>query len=141
MRSEYKHVRTASRQTKTINSLFPIVKDKTSYDEQTNVVYRIECQGKRNTDGTQGGSCNACYVGCTVKKLKQRTSQHRTQTNELVRLWDLGYTKDDYPIQKLKQQTALLEHVIAMDHLFDIDKTKIIDRCDKREKLLFLESC
>ena len=28
-----------------------------------------------------------------------------------------------------------------MDHLFDIDKTKIIDRCDKRENLLTLESC
>ena len=28
-----------------------------------------------------------------------------------------------------------------MDHLFDIDNTKIIDRCDKREKLLTLESC
>ncbi|XP_055584740.1 uncharacterized protein LOC129737605 [Uranotaenia lowii] len=129
LRSEYADIRTASKQAKTIGCLFPIIKDKTPRDEQTNVTYRINCKGHRKDEETQETeNCEACYIGCTTRKLKQRISQHRTQTNELKRLWNIGYTKQDYAIQQLRQQTALLEHEIAMDHLFDIDKADIIDR-------------
>ncbi|XP_055604662.1 regulating synaptic membrane exocytosis protein 1 [Uranotaenia lowii] len=73
--------------------------------------------------------------GCTIVKLKQRMSQHKTQTNELKRLWEKGYTNEDYAIIQLRQQTALIEHEAAMHHLFDIDKVKIIDRGDNQDKL------
>ncbi|XP_055613632.1 uncharacterized protein LOC129760083, partial [Uranotaenia lowii] len=93
-------------------------------------VYKIECNGNPDTSEEENNEhkCDACYIGCTIVKLKQRMSQHKTQTNELKRLWEKGYTNEDYAIIQLRQQTALIEHEAAMHHLFDIDKVKIIDR-------------
>ena len=129
LRSDYTHIRTAGKQTKTIGSLFPTVKDKTPLGENTNVVYKIQCNGNKHKVYTgkkeELVECKASYIGFTTRKLKQRTSEHQSNMNELQKLWNLGYTTMDEAIINLQKKTALVEHAATAKHLFDLEGSKI----------------
>lgn len=130
LQKEYSNTQIAIKNTKTVGSLLPLVKDKTPIQEQSNVVYRIPCN-----------DCDACYIGMTTTKLKTRMSGHKTNVKKLQTLKANGFTNTDAEISWAKEKTALTSHVAAMDHSFGIDAVKVIDRSMKRANLPILESC
>ena len=130
LHKEYPDIQIAIKNTKTVASLLPLVKDKTPILEQSNVVYSIPCN-----------DCDACYIGITTTKLKTRMSGHKTNVKKLQKLKADGYTNTDAEISWAKDKTALTSHVAAMDHSFGIDSVKIVDRSMKRANLPILESC
>lgn len=130
LKRDYPSIKIAYRQHKTIGSLLPSVKDKTPDMEQSNVVYKIDCE-----------NCKACYIGMTTMKLKQRLSGHRSNMKKLKTLLDKGYTNADTEVSWVREKTALVNHAATMDHNFKIDESKIIDRTLKTNNLHILESC
>lgn len=130
LRQDYPDLKIATKHNKTIRSLLPSVKDKTPYEQQSNVVYKIDC-----------ADCNACYVGMTTTKLKTRISGHKSNLKKLHTLQQAGYTNEDAAIIQVKDRTALVSHAAAMNHNFKLDETKILDRTHKPRNLPILESC
>lgn len=130
LKRDYPGITIAYKQHKTIGSILPTVKDKTPNTEQSNVVYKIDC-----------ADCEACYIGMTTMKLKQRISGHRSNMKKLKTLREKGYTNADAEICWVKEKTALVNHATTMDHDFKLDETKIIDRTYKTNNLHILESC
>lgn len=130
LKRDYPGIKIANRQHKTIGSLLPSVKDKTPNTEQSNVVYKIDC-----------ADCEACYIGMTSTKLKQRISGHRSNLKKLKTLLDKGYTNEDAEVSWVREKTALVNHAATMDHNFKLDETNIIDRTFKTNNLHILESC
>jgi len=65
-----------------------------------NVVYRLACK-----------NCNASYVGQTKRRLSTRISEHRNDINK-----------------KTSNHSVITEHKIDLNHDFDWDKPKILDK-------------
>lgn len=130
LHKEYPNIQIAIKNTKTVASLLPLVKDKTPIQEQSNVVYAIPCN-----------DCDACYIGITTTKLKTRMSGHKSNVKQLQELKAKGYTNTDAEISWAKEKSALTSHVAAMDHSFGIDSVRIVDRSMKGANLPILESC
>lgn len=130
LQKEYPTVHIATKNTKTVNTLLPLVKDKTPIQEQSNVIYSIPCS-----------DCDACYIGLTTTKLKQRMSGHKTDIKRIQTLRQQGYTNTDPQISWAKEKSALVQHATAMEHSIGIDSVKIVDRSMKSSNLPILESC
>ncbi|XP_055526059.1 uncharacterized protein LOC129728069 [Wyeomyia smithii] len=130
LKNDYKHIRLAHRNIKTVKQLFTNVKDPIPHEHQSNVIYNIPCK-----------DCSACYVGMTTNMLKTRISGHRTHYNTWDKLLQQGYNETDTQISTLKEKTALMHHSITQNHRFDFQQTKIIDRHNKPQALPFLEIC
>ncbi|XP_055525302.1 uncharacterized protein LOC129718508 [Wyeomyia smithii] len=130
LKNEYKNIRLAHRNIKTVGQLLPKVKDPVPQEHQNNVIYKIPCK-----------NCDACYVGMTTNMLKTRISGHRTYYNTWDKLLQQGYNATDPQISSLKEKTALMYHSITQNHRFDFHQTKIIDRHDKPHALPFIEVC
>ncbi|XP_058815363.1 uncharacterized protein LOC131678929 [Topomyia yanbarensis] len=130
LKNDYKNIRLAHHNTRTVRHLFTKLKDPVPDDQQNNIIYSIPCE-----------SCPACYIGMTTNKLKTRIYGHQTHYNALDKYKQLGLTATDPEIVALKEKTALLEHSIAQDHRFDLKNTKIIDKHNKKHALPFIEVC
>ncbi|XP_062703811.1 uncharacterized protein LOC134286243 [Aedes albopictus] len=87
LKKEYANIQVATKTTKTVGTLLPSIKDKTAKEQQSNVIYKIQC-----------GDCEACYIGMTTTKLKQRISGHRSNVRRLETLRAAGYTNEDAAI-------------------------------------------
>jgi hypothetical protein len=95
---------------KTINHVFSKLKDPIPIPLSSNVIYKIPCL-----------NCPSCYIGQTKQLLKNRISQHKSDS-------------------KLPNKTcALAHHVRDNKHIMDFNNTTILDREDILQKRLFLE--
>jgi len=65
-----------------------------------NIVYKISCN-----------NCDATYIGQTKRKLKTRITEHRNQINS-----------------KSSKKTVITEHRLCLNHDFDWNNVKILDR-------------
>ena len=66
--SNSQKVKIASKNLKTVDAILAPVKDKTAKEEQSNVIYQIDCN-----------DCEGLYTGMTTTKLKNRISGHRSK--------------------------------------------------------------
>lgn len=96
--------------TLTVGKIFTKTKDKTPLLDNCNVVYKIPCK-----------QCEKCYIGQTKQNLKQRITQHKSDSR-------IG-----------KKSCALADHFQRMDHMFDYDNTTILEIQTHQRKRLFLE--
>lgn len=92
--------------------LFTKTKDKISKDKNINVVYEIPC-----------GACEKSYVGETSQFLCKRLSQHKYNVKT-----------------KNISGTGLSQHTIEEGHIFDFDKTKILDKVTNSYTRLITET-
>lgn len=102
LHKEYPNIKIAIKNTKTVASLLPLVKDKTPIQEQSNAVCAIPCN-----------DCDACYIGITTTKLKTRMSGHKSNVKQLQELKGKGYTNTDAEVCWAKEKSALTSHVAA----------------------------
>lgn len=103
------NVHLASYNPKTSAKFFGKVKDKVPVNNQSSVVYKLDC------------SCNKSYIGQTKQYLKSRIDQHKRD------------------IRNGNSNTGLSEHVFETGHSIDWKNVKIIDREDNDHKRRFLE--
>ncbi|XP_036320550.1 uncharacterized protein LOC118735060 [Rhagoletis pomonella] len=100
----------------TLSTIFTRTKSPIEPQQQSNIVYKIKCQGKQNEER------NKIYIGTTKRSLSTRLSEH------------------DADIRKKKNNTALAQHILTSGHTADLANTKILDR-ENREKIRYtLES-
>ncbi|XP_062533254.1 uncharacterized protein LOC134202222 [Armigeres subalbatus] len=113
IKRNYKNIRLATYNCRTVGGLFTNVKDPIPEEQQTDVIYSIPCN-----------DCPACYIGMTKNRLKTRISGHRTHYNTLDKLQKNEVNTSDPRIMQLKEKTALLEHSITENHRFNMEKRK-----------------
>lgn len=92
---------------KSMESVITRGKDKCKLLDRNNVVYKFECK-----------NCEAVYVGETKRKLRQRRSEHKTNTNK---------------------DAVINVHRETFKHDFDWDKPKILDSERNWGKRIFSE--
>ncbi|KAI4476482.1 hypothetical protein M0804_013553 [Polistes exclamans] len=84
-----------------INSINTKLKDKVNKFDQSNIVYKIQCE------------CEKCYIGQTKQKIKKRLDQHKN---------------DCKPSNANKTNTtALAAHHLTTGHNFNFDAATILD--------------
>ncbi|XP_062700559.1 uncharacterized protein LOC134284948 [Aedes albopictus] len=127
---DYNNITIACRQTKTIQRFHTPVKDPISMLDRSRVVYKIPCS-----------NCKQCYIGMTNNRLQTRLYGHKTHINKLNRLKELGYSKTDTDMITLRERTALIEHCIDHDHMFNLGQVTVLDRSNHTNTLAFLEMC
>ena len=97
--------------TKMKNTIFSKLKDPIAPGKQTNVVYSIPC-------GTDDGKV---YIGQTGRRLEVRLTEHKNDT------------------KKKDARTGLAQHTLQEGHIFDFDKTRIVEKIDDQETRLVAE--
>jgi hypothetical protein len=100
---------------KPMNGIFTRLKDQTTQLKKTNVIYSVPCI----SDG-----CNKEYIGMTKTSLKKRICGHQSNINT---------------INNNVNKTALCQHIMEMNHIFDLDNAKAIHQNNNYSKLSFLE--
>jgi len=89
---------------KNVYRLFSKVKDKDDISQQSNIVYKINCN-----------NCNTCYIGQTKQYFKDRLRQHKN---------DCNITN----INKVNKTALATHHFKEENHNFDFDNARIVDR-------------
>ncbi|XP_053681982.1 uncharacterized protein LOC128732703 [Sabethes cyaneus] len=134
LKKEYPNIKLATYNTNTVKKLFSNIKDPIPTDHHSNVIYSIPCK-----------DCDACYIGLTTNRLKTRLSGHKTHYNALEKLLTPQDNTECIPVETqiaaLKEKTALMDHTITLNHRFDFNSTKIIDKHNKQHSLPYLEMC
>lgn len=100
---------------KKVGNLFTKLKATDPLEQQSNLVYKIDCQ-----------HCAKCYIGQTKQLLKARLYQHKNDCRER----NLGMDKE---------RTGLAQHCITEGHHFDFINVKILDRESHLGKRLISE--
>ncbi|XP_036320814.1 uncharacterized protein LOC118735267 [Rhagoletis pomonella] len=111
-----KNITFAHKPNSTINRIFSKIKDEINKEQQHNVVYEIQCNGKA------GEACNKIYIGTTKRALGVRISEHKTDA------------------RNKKTTTALAQHLTNSGHTADFENAKILDVENKDRTRLTLES-
>lgn len=93
--------------TKTCNSFFSKLKDPEPKENQSELIYKIDC-----------GACSKSYIGMTKQRLKQRISEHKSSCKNYAN----------------KGKTALAEHRFSEGHIFDFNSTSILEKEPNYEK-------
>ena len=102
----------------TIGSLFP-VKEQLCKSLCSNVIYLYKCQSE---------TCEASYVGSTIRTLHDRVSEHKGISNRTER-----------PLSDPKA-SSIRDHSISCKHPIENDSFRIIGRCREGKDLRLLES-
>ncbi|XP_055909861.1 uncharacterized protein LOC129944452 [Eupeodes corollae] len=100
----------------TLKSIFTNTKSKIQKQQQHNVVYEIECNGKENEQ------CDLVYIGQTKRNLGIRLTEHEAD------------------IRKNKETTGLAQHITETGHSVNFEGVKILDKEKKLNTRLTLES-
>lgn len=116
----------------TLSGLYTKLKDSISPLQRSNIVYSIPCT-----------SCDKVYIGLTRQLLKSRVSNHVSDRNRLTKLQsEIAHLNDSQQAKELEVMlngTALIRHVINLDHEFSYDKTTIVCSDNNYTKLKMLE--
>lgn len=113
---ESDNIRFAYKPNRTLNSIFTNIKAPIEKEHQSNVVYEIQCKGNDNE------SCELIYIGTTKRTLETRMKEH---------IMD---------ITKMKEATALSQHILNTGHTADLEKVKILDKENIGKKRYTIES-
>ena len=114
-------VSTAVRPYNTLRQFLVHPKDKTSKEDNGELVYQIPCK-----------MCEKVYIGETGRQLKTRLEEHRKEVNAV--------TKNTYTRSTRKQsegtvhKSAITDHATTENHIIDWEGTKIIDREGNKRK-------
>ncbi|XP_058458656.1 uncharacterized protein LOC131435122 [Malaya genurostris] len=130
LKKDYPFIKLAPKTIHTKNKYLPPIKDPVPTLQQARVIYSIPCN-----------TCDKCYIGMTSNQLKVRLSGHKSNITKYLKLMSDRPGDIDSEIAKLKEKTALVDHVIRYQHNFDLSQTKIIDRSFKSTSLPILEMC
>lgn len=132
LKKDYPDIVLATRNRRTVETFFTNTKDVIPPAMKTNIIYRIPCN-----------SCDASYVGLTTTTLKQRLSNHQSDTNKLNKLLERNPESPttSYELLRLKEKTALLQHCLEKEHRFAFERTKILDQHRRCSALPILEVC
>lgn len=122
LKVDYPNVRIAPRIVKTTQTLLQPVKDRVIPNQHHNVIYRIPCS-----------NCEQVYIGMTTNNLKTRLSGHKSNINKLAEVLQTT--------QHIQAKTALIQHMVDHQHMFNLADTKIIDRSYRSSALPMLEMC
>lgn len=95
---------------RTLEQIFPSVKDRPSPEDQTNVVYQITCS-----------DCSWSYIGETGRTFNTRRKEHKRN------------------VEQCKRGSNIANHAWANDHRIDFKNGKIIDKGNYRHRTI-LES-
>ena len=103
------NVQLSSNATKTIKSELCKLKNKRKNQEQSDVVYKLNCN-----------DCNACYVGETGRQLKERRAEHQRD------------------VEKRSALSNIYQHTRQTGHEFNFEEIKVLDNenCKRKRKLL-----
>lgn len=104
------NIRIAKYNSITVGDIFSKTKEKTPLMQTSNIVYKIPCK-----------HCDSVYVGQTTQSLKQRITQHKSDTR-------IG-----------KKSCALSIHARNSGHIFDYENARILEIENNYRKRLFLE--
>lgn len=99
-----------NKNTKKLNYLIGLGKDKLENLEKNNIVYQIDCK-----------NCDASYIGQSLRKLRFRVNEHRRAVN------------------KKNISSALAKHVLETGHSINFKKPKILDSENNLQLRLFSE--
>ena len=88
---------------KSTNNLYTKLKDKIPNKFNSNLIYKIDCS-----------NCSSCYIGQTRQYINNRLKQHQYDCKRQ------NYNKKD--------KTALSTHRFELNHTFDFDNVKILDK-------------
>ena len=143
----------ALKTTNTLQNILPRVKDMVDPLQHSNIIYSIPCE------------CNMVYIGMSKNQLKTRLSGHRsnikvyktqkdkTQQNQhennsnhnpVINTETINAQLESPPqiaSSIINHQTALIQHMAEYDHMFDLTRTKILDRSYRSSSLGILEMC
>lgn len=100
----------AFKNTSNVYSVYSKLKDKLDDDCKSNVIYEVSC-----------GACGKIYIGMTTQMKKQRMSGHKSDCN------------------RKRMTCALAQHAIEMNHIFDLDNSRIVAQNNSYTKLQTLE--
>ncbi|XP_067618090.1 uncharacterized protein DPCoAC isoform X1 [Eurosta solidaginis] len=103
------HTTLAFKSNCTLATCFTKTKSPIDIQQQSNVVYEIQCKGNDSEN------CNKVYIGTTKRTLGTRLAEHEAD------------------IRKQKQSTALSQHAVTNNHTAYFANTRILDK-EKREK-------
>lgn len=98
-----KNVTFAHKPHSTLNKIFSKTKDEINKEQQHDIVYQINCNGKA------GEPCSKLYIGTTKRALGVRIGEHKADA------------------RNNKSTTALAQHLTNSGHSADFDNTKILD--------------
>ncbi|KAG4074925.1 hypothetical protein HA402_009350 [Bradysia odoriphaga] len=101
-------IKIASRPTNQVKSMFSNMKQKLRPGQCSNLVYNIPC-----------------YVGCTCRRLDDRTSEHKTDLKN---------------IGKNNKKTALVHHVFKKGHQFNFDQKEILRQVRSKRTIKIQEA-
>ncbi|XP_067633768.1 uncharacterized protein [Eurosta solidaginis] len=104
-----KNINYAHKPNNTLKKIFTRTKDPVTKEEQTDVVYKITCNGNENE------KCNKCYIGTTKRQLGIRINEHKKDA------------------ENKKTSTGLAQHLTKSKHVADFSNVKILD-IERREK-------
>lgn len=130
LKTDFPHVKLAYRTIKTTKSLLKPVKDPIPKIQHSQIIYSIPCN-----------DCNKTYIGMTKNQLKTRLSGHQTHINKYQKIREIDTSETEQEINRLRETTALMNHIIQEEHIFDLTKTTILDRAKRASALPILEMC
>lgn len=108
----------AHKTTHNLGKLYSNTKDRIDKWEESNVIYKIPCNGKENE------ICKKVYIGTTKNKLKSRIAAH----------------KSDQKIRNIStQKTALTAHCANTHHSPNLDDVQILQREENYKRRYMLE--
>lgn len=108
-------VRTVFKPMRTLANVFPKPKDRTPSDEQSGVVYKVNC-----TD------CDACYIGETGRRRHTRIKEHVRDVTKAT--------------HSTRAKTELVDHCLTKGHVFDFDNVTTLAREQRWGPRKFIES-
>lgn len=130
LKTDFPHVKLAYRTIKITKSLLKAVKDPIPKIQHSQIIYSIPCN-----------DCNKTYIGMTKNQLKTRLSGHQTHINKNKKIREIETSETEQEINRLRETTALMNHIIQEEHIFDLTKTTILDRAKRASALPILEMC
>lgn len=93
--------------TKTVNTFFSKLKDREPKENQSNLIYKIDC-----------GECHKSYIGMTKQRFSKRISEHKSSCRGVLN----------------NKKTALSEHYFNMGHIINFNTASIIEIENNYEK-------
>ncbi|XP_055522573.1 uncharacterized protein LOC129716757 [Wyeomyia smithii] len=130
LQADFPHLKITQKPIETVSNIVKTMKDPIEPLLQPNVVYSLPCN-----------DCHMQYIGMTRNQLKTRLYGHKSNINQYKWLIEDGANSRDNSMVNLEGKTAMMEHIIKHQHMFDLTKVEIIDISRHTWALPMLEMC
>jgi hypothetical protein len=109
-------IRVAFKPIRSVSKIYTRLKDRDDKWKASSIVYRIPCK-----------ICRKAYIGKTRQYMKKRISQHKTDSNCVLKR------------KKNADKTALTQHIMDTNHTFDFSNATILCKNISPARLTYLE--